>query len=110
MKKEPCQLLLGSGVRSGSESEESCTPEEHVVCRDQTREERVTFHTSQEDGALAYKCQGLTLATKSQERRYLDLVPVIFSDQEREVDVREISVQTVGKRTMVVQSGVSATS
>ena len=81
---------MGFCVRSDSESEDSRTLEELVVCnrpqedggsvRDQdwTPEERIALHTHVEDGKLLYRFQGLTCDKKNQRRRYWDLVPVVF--------------------------------
>ena len=80
----------GFCVTLDSESENSRTAEEHVVCnrpqedgtsasgQDQPLEKRVTSNTSLKDVTLSYRRQGLLCVSMNEGRRCLDLVPVIF--------------------------------
>ena len=75
----------GFCVRSGSESDDSRNPEEHVVWtrpqedrrsvkdQDHTLEEHVTLNTPQEVGQLMCSCQGRACATKNQGTSLLGL-------------------------------------
>ena len=52
-----------------------------VQDHDRTPGEGVARDAFQEDGKLLHKCQSLTCGSEDQARRYVDLVPVVFTSK-----------------------------
>ena len=118
----PKLAVSGLCVRHGSESEDSRTLEEHFVCimsqeggirmGEQTHQERFLGNTLQEDGKLAYRCEGLTCVTKNQGCRCAWTWYQSSSVQKMQVGTSRISLCAKWRCQFrkILEIGASATS